>query len=92
MKTLNCKENWIDVNLNDYIKVKLTDYGLKIYQESFTRLGLQLPRINCDEEGYVRFQIHTFMHDFGKVLFCGGEMPCLPNVQIQISDKVADND
>ena len=77
------KINWIKTNLNHYIKVRLTDYGIKIYQEGFTKYGLQLPKINYDENGYVEFQMHVFMNIFGKSLSCGSKMPCYPDVKIQ---------
>ena len=71
-------------NLNDYIKVKLTEYGRMIYRESFVSLGLQEPKINVDEEGYTRFQIWEFMQTFGDKMRMGHELPCDTNVEIQI--------
>ena len=77
------KQEWIKTNLNYYIKVRLTDYGIKIYQDSFTRYGLPLPKINYDENGYVDFQLHDFMHVFGSHLSCGCKLPCYPDIKIQ---------
>ena len=71
-------------NLNDYIKVKLTEYGRKIYRSSFVCLGLPEPNINVDEEGYTRFQMHDFINTFGEYIHIGCEMPCEPTIQIQI--------
>ena len=71
-------------NLNDYIKVKLTEYGRMIYRESFVRLGLQEPKINVDEDGYTRFQIWVFMQTFGDKMRMACELPCETNVEIQI--------
>lgn len=71
-------------NLNDYIKVKLTEYGRKIYRSSFISLGLPEPHINVDEEGYTRFQMHDFINTFGEYIHVGCEMPCEPTIQIQI--------
>ena len=71
-------------NLNDYIKVKLTEYGRMIYRESFVRLGLQEPKINVDEEGYTRFQIWVFMETFGDKMRMACELPCETNIEIQI--------
>lgn len=71
-------------NLNDYIKVKLTEFGRKIYRSSFVSLGLPEPRINVDEDGYTRFQIHDFISVFGEHIHIGCELPCETNIQIQI--------
>ena len=81
------KVNWIKTNLNHYIKVRLTDYGIKIYQASFTKYGLPLPKINYDENGYVEFQIHVFINIFGNSIGCGKKMPCYPDVKIQYYDE-----
>ncbi len=71
-------------NLNDYIKVKLTEYGRKIYISSFTSLGLPEPHIKIDEEGYTQFQMHDFINTFGKYIYMCCEMPCETTVQIQV--------
>ena len=71
-------------NLNDYIKVKLTEYGKKIYRDSFVSLGLPEPRINVDEEGYTRFQMHVFINTFGEYIHMGHELPCETTVQIEV--------
>ena len=74
-------------NLNNYIKVKLTEYGRKIYRSSFVTLGLPEPRINIDEDGYTRFQIHDFVHVFGKYVCIGNDLPCEPNIQIEVKEE-----
>ena len=81
------KKKWIKTNLNDYIKVRLTDYGIKLYQASYTKYNLPLPKINYDENGYVEFQMHVFMNIFGETLSCGSKMPCYPEVKIQYYDE-----
>ena len=77
------EDKWIKTNLNYYIKVRLTDYGIKLYQASFTKYSLPLPKINYDENGYVKFQMHVFMNIFGESLSCGSKMPCYPDIKIQ---------
>lgn len=81
------KRNWIKTNLNHYIKVRLTDYGIKLYQASYTKYGLPLPKINYDENGYVEFQMHVFINIFGESIGCGKKMPCYPDVKIQYYDE-----
>lgn len=77
-------------NLNDYIKVKLTEYGRKIYRSSFVSLGLPEPRINVDKDGYTRFQIYDFINVFGEHMHMGCELPCETNIQIQIKPTESD--
>ena len=71
-------------NLNDYIKVKLTECGRKIYRSSFVSLGLPEPHINVDEEGYTRFQMHDFINTFGEYIHVGHEVPCETTIQIEV--------
>jgi hypothetical protein len=78
-------------NLNDYIKVKLTEFGRKIYRSSFVSLGLPEPHINVDEDGYTRFQIHDFINVFGEHFHIGCELPCETNIQIQIEPTDEEN-
>ena len=74
-------------NLNNYIKVKLTEHGRKIYRNSFISIGLAEPRIKVDEEGFTRFQIHDFISTFGEYLHLGCQLPCDVGVQIEIEPK-----
>lgn len=80
------KEEYKDTNLNFYIKVLLTKDGKKIYKEYYTNYNCDAPRLKLDDEGYVEFQIHDFMHIFGKRLFMGATLPCATNCKIQVRD------
>ena len=70
------------INLNDTIKVKLTDRGRDIYYHRFDDLIQNRPavRINIkqsypkvDDEGFTKFQIHNFMNIYGDYLILGSE-------------------
>ena len=78
------EKNFVRSNLNNYIKVKLTDFGRMIYRNSFVKLGLPEPKIRVDEEGYTRFQMHDFINVFGEYIRMGCDLPCLPDVQIEV--------
>lgn len=71
-------------NLNNYIKVKLTEYGRIIYRNSFVKLGLSEPKIRIDEEGYTSFQMHDFINVFGQYIRIGYDLPCETNIQIEV--------
>lgn len=80
-------EKYKDTNLNYYIKVRLTDDGIRRYKEYYSDYGSDAPGIDIDDEGYVEFQIYDFMHIFGKRLFMGAALPCATNCKIQVKDE-----
>lgn len=60
------------VNLNDVIKVRLTDLGKDIYYHQYDNLNRQAGREICepkfpdvDEEGYTSFQLWDFIRLYG---------------------------
>lgn len=68
----------IAVNLNERVRVKLTDYGKDIYYHQFDELnreaGKQVikPRFpKEDENGYASFQLWDFMNIYGKYMILG---------------------
>lgn len=72
----------IRINLNEMVKVKLTDLGKDIYYHQFDAMnkayGRQIckPRFpKCDEEGYTEFQLWNFMELYGEHMGL-----CKPNV------------
>lgn len=71
-------------NLNDYIKVKLTEYGRAVYKNHYAKYNLEGPKLNVDEEGYTKFQMWDFMHIFGDTMRMAGDLPYELNVEIQI--------
>lgn len=77
-----------DVNLNEYIKVKLTDKGKEIYRNYWHDIDDEdVPTLDTDEEGYCKFQLWHFMRIFGEHFSMGGGYPCETNVKIQIWEK-----
>lgn len=66
------------INLNERIKVKLTDYGKEIYyhmnDDMFRQTGLSVfkPEFpKTDEEGYTTFQLWDFIHIYGNYIGMG---------------------
>lgn len=62
----------IPINLNEVIKVKLTDLGKVNYFHRFDQLNRTYGRIVCkpeypivDEDGYTSFQLWDFMELYG---------------------------
>ena len=65
--------NSITINLNDKIKVKLTDLGKDIYYHRFDDLNKRYRRViakpsypEVDEDGYTTFQLWCFMELYGE--------------------------
>ena len=63
----------IRINLNESIKVKLTDWGKEIYYHQYDRTNQIAGREICkprfpkeDENGYTEFQLWYFMELYGK--------------------------
>lgn len=77
-----------DVNLNEYIKVKLTDEGKEIYRNYYHYIDDEhVPTLDVDEEGFCKFQLWEFMHIFGEHFRMCGSLPCETNVKIQVREK-----
>ena len=53
------------INLNDTVRVKLTDYGVMIHRKT-VRLEPQV-----DDDGYTRYQLWDFMRIFGNEMLPG---------------------
>lgn len=62
----------VAINLNEVVKVKLTDYGKEIYYHRFDKVNKLAGREVCkpsfpkvDADGYSRFQLWDFIHLYG---------------------------
>ena len=70
-------------NINEFIKVKLTQKGKLIYlehqieiQKRFNRdrIRIDVPlNVEVDDEGFSSFQLWKFMEIFGSHMYCGCE-------------------
>lgn len=69
------------INLNDHVKVKLTDFGRGVLKDLYvTKLGIVDYEIKEDEEGYYHTQVHLLMNIFGEHLHQGGKLPFEMNI------------
>ena len=82
-------KQWVEFNINDYVKVKITETGideLKKQHEILKAMGFEgefkIPEV--DENGYVKFQMHRLMHTFGRLTSIGFECPFETTVLIGI--------
>ena len=71
------------LNINEFIKVKLTQKGKLVYlehqietQKKFDRdrIKIDVPlNVEVDDEGFSSFQLWSFMEIFGSHMYCGAE-------------------
>lgn len=80
---------YVETNLNYYIKVKLTEHGKEVHREYWEHIckdcGHEYKYPKVDESGYSCFQMHEFMHTFGSEMSMAAELVCETNVLIQRS-------
>ena len=70
-------------NINEFVKVKLTQKGKLVYlehqieiQKRFNRdrIKIDVPlNVEVDDEGFSSFQLWEFMNIFGSHMYCGSE-------------------
>ncbi|WP_321388692.1 hypothetical protein [uncultured Enterococcus sp.] len=78
------KTEYQKFNINQFVKVKLTETGIKIYQEKFLKYGGKAPELIIDDNGFSKFQMHDLMNTFGEYLFMGNiDMPFETNILIE---------
>ena len=74
------------MNLNDQVEVKLTDYGLKIYNDYWEGLdlkkyGLEVPELN---NNILKTELWDLMHIFSKYIYMGNTEVPFENNEIKI--------
>lgn len=81
-------DNVIRINLNDFVRFKLTDRGREIFQHHLDDALKYLPDVDrskleqaTDFNGYKKMQLHRFMNIFGPYLMNGAPVP-VENVEI----------
>ena len=80
----------ISVNINDTVKVKLTEGGKRLHRAMFDQFHAMYPQLKHeyiapkeDAEGYSEFQLWCLMQDFGPHIRLGG-MPPFSDIVIPI--------
>lgn len=61
----------IEFNANQYVKVKLTEYGDSVMREWYSDRVYNMPPV--DELGYVKVQMWHLMRIFGEYMSLGAE-------------------
>lgn len=86
-------------NLNDTIRVKLTDYGKKIYTEELERTNRYFGRRVIentspivDADRYSTFQLWSFMNTFGSYLYMANTEIIIENQEFEFVEEEKNND
>jgi hypothetical protein len=66
------------MNLNDYVRVKLTDVGMAEYARIYDST---VP--NLDDEGFYRTQFWSLMEDFGHLCGLGRPVPFETDFEVE---------
>lgn len=83
-------------NVNNYVRVKLTEEGRQILRDEYAKRAAQHPADYfgwsyvepvADQEGYVRFQLWSFMQKFGPHMHLGMKMPFDAEIDIIEAQK-----
>lgn len=79
-------------NINNYVKVKLTDYGRQLYFQWWEDLNKKLnmriePKYPVeDEDGYFKDSLWSLMEVFGRHFHMGGKLPFATNIEFYDED------
>ena len=87
-------QEYRDFNINDYVKVKLTEKGKYIYYHQFDDMNVDILKrggkplnpieLKYDDEGYTEFQMWHLMEIFGKYLFNGCNIPFETTIKLKL--------
>lgn len=66
----------IKFNMNDYVKVKLTELGIDILKTRHEKIKVLFPSIGefelkLNEDGYYKTQLHDLFNTFGNYFYMG---------------------
>ena len=83
----------IDFNINHYVRVKLSNEGLRILREQHEDLKAAFPKLDdfvepvVDEEGYSKFQMWSLMRTFGEAMSACKLVPFETWIQFEVEDS-----
>ena len=87
----------VTINLNDIVKVKLTDAGKDIFYHQYDDLNnvirlrggkplvARMPKVDAD--GYTEFQLHVLMELYGPHIAMWKQLPFETNMLYEVQDE-----
>ena len=84
-------KTFLPFNINDNVRVRLTDLGRKIHREQFRKLNAQIPihaglkytPPNEDENGWSVWQLWVLIDTFGEYVGMCKDPPFETNIEIE---------
>lgn len=70
-------------NVNEYVRVRLTDVGRRIYEKSWRDVGVEPLPLKTDDKGWTEFQMWEMCHYFGSHMNNGARVPFETTIQIK---------
>ena len=70
------------LNLNSYVRIKLTEFGLKELKKKNPSIGEFIPP-KTDKDGFCQMQLWDVMNTFGKYLYNGS-----PNIPFELTIQI----
>jgi len=79
---------FMNFNINNYVYVKLTDFGRKLLQREHLELRIPFPfkLPEEDQNGWSRWQMHDLMNKLGKHCWNGCQIPFETIIRIEMGE------
>ena len=98
IKALSTEKTANKININEYVKVKLTDYGKEIFYHQYDNLnktyGKEIIKPSyptVDSDGYTSFQLWYFMNLYGRHIDMGVQNVIEPlEIAFESAEKTAE--
>ena len=73
-------------NVNEYVRVRLTEVGRKVYEDHFRSLKVKPLPLRTDDKGWTEFQMWEMCHYFGACMYNGSVSPIETEIQIKFPE------
>lgn len=78
-----------EFNINDYVEVRLMRRGREARRAYYQRLGLDMPELKEDSDGWSRWQLWQLMEEIGSACHMGPEPPFETTIRLLPSEDKA---
>ena len=86
-------KTFVPFNINETVRVRLTDFGRKVHRERFRKLNAQIPLSadlkytppKEDDEGWSEWQMWVLIDTFGEHIGMCKQQPFQTNIEVEQS-------
>lgn len=79
-------KKWVKANLNDSVRVKVTETGLKQFNAFYENLNMKPPVLEVDKDGWTDFCLWELANIFGEGMYNGCDVPVETSFEIEVDD------